>query len=60
MKNFFYEGYYLHFSAWTVNYEGGINRRGLIRRNDITTLYSEKYKINNSFFNIRNSLLAHF
>ena len=41
MKNFFYEGYYLHFSAWTVNYEGGINRRGLIGEM-ITTLYSGK------------------
>ena len=39
MKNFFYKAYYLHLSEWTVNYTGGLNRRGLIGE-IVTSLYS--------------------
>ena len=30
LKNFYYENYLISFSSWTINYAGGINRRGLI------------------------------
>ncbi len=30
LKNFYYENYMIHFSSWTINYTGGLNRRGFI------------------------------
>lgn len=30
MKNFYYKNYMINFSSWTINYTGGLNRRGLI------------------------------
>ena len=30
LKNFYYENYMIHFSSWTLNYTGGLNRRGFI------------------------------
>jgi len=38
MKNFNYKNYLIHFSSWSIDYTGGMNRRGLI--GELITLVS--------------------
>ena len=43
MKNFNYKNYFIHFSSWSINYTGGMNRRGLI--GELITLVSPNFDI---------------
>lgn len=43
MKNFNYKNYFIHFSSWSINYTGGINRRGLM--GELITLVPPNFDI---------------